>query len=184
MRKRILVLPLSAAILFLLVLYKHNQPRQTPTELAALAREFPAPLFQLFDQSSQLVRLERYLGRHRLAIIFFDASKGADGDPLLQQLREEHEKFTAEDIQILAISPLTPYANRQAIERSGPFPFPLLSDPDFRVHREWGAFNRELREPRPALFLINRAGRIAWSAVDEQTGIDAAALLERFNAIR
>jgi peroxiredoxin len=69
------------------------------------------------------------------------------------------------DAAVLAISADRPEQSREIAEAYG-FDFPLLSDPKGRVIDEFG-----LRHPdggiegdiaRPALFVLDRDGRIAW----------------------
>jgi peroxiredoxin Q/BCP len=185
MRRRILVLPLSAAIIAGLVAYKLNQPPQQFASTRELAAgEFPAPLFQLYDQSSKMYRLARDVGRHKLVVVFFDSSFGADRNPRLQMLRSEYERLTAGGVHLLAISPATPFANRESFKRGGKFPFPLLSDPDFQVHQAWGAFDEDARRPIPTVFLIDRTGTIRHTHVEAASTLDAAELRRELDQMR
>jgi peroxiredoxin len=147
------------------------------------AGEFPAPLFQLYDQNSKMYRLARVIGRHQLLVVFFDARFGADRSSQLQQLRGEFERFKSAGIQVVAISPATPFANRGAIKRAGEFPFPLLSDPDFQVHQAWGAFDAEARAATPAVFLVDRAGTIRRSYLGAAATIDGEKLMRELRQI-
>lgn len=168
MRLRILVLPLAAVLLAGLVAYKSSQTYRdlTPEERAAAERRRPAPMFTLHDQESQPFKLSRYAGRHKLVVAFFDANVGVDQDPQLQFLRDGYARLTAAGAKVIAISSATPFANRNAFERCGKFPFHILSDADHSVQTQWGCV--EPGDPpvmRPAMFVIDRAGVIFWSRI-------------------
>lgn len=162
MRKLYFVIPVSAVVITALVIYKLNEPRQTtrpPGQVVQISR--PAPPLKLFDDQSQLVRLERYIGRHKLVVVFFDGRNGPDHSPLLLELKQQFSQLHQAGAIVLAVSEATPFANRQGIERfEERFPFPLLSDPDFGVHERWQAFDTGAGRTRQAIFVIDRAGRI------------------------
>ena len=63
----------------------------------------------------------------------------------------------------MAISTALPQENRKDIAQHGDFPFPLLSDPDFHVHRAWGRFDESTGKPLDGVFVIDRKGSVAWS---------------------
>ena len=125
-----------------------------------------APRFELWDQSTppQIVKFERYLGRTRMVIVFFDGTTGADHDPWLTQLRDHHDKVQAAQVQVIGISAATPYANREAQKRSTEFPFPLLSDIGKDIphpaHTLWGRFDPSDGSLHTGVFLVDRAGMV------------------------
>lgn len=161
-RPRILVLPIAAAIISVLVVFKVTQVPQS--RHSAVMNEFrSAPSFVALDLDNKLFKLERYIGRHEILVIFFDGELGADRDPMLQRVRERFSKIKSRGTQVVAISAALPQHNRQAVERSGKFPFPVLSDPEFLIHRMWGRYDENEQRPLPAAFLIDRAGRVPWT---------------------
>lgn len=161
-RPRILVLPIAAAIIGSLVTYKLTQAPQLKQSQAM--NEFrSAPSFVALDLDNKLFKLDRYIGRHEILVIFFDGELGADRDPMLQQVRERFAEIKSRGTQVVAISAALPQQNRQAVERSGKFPFALLSDPEYLIHRMWGCYDDDQQHSRPASFLIDRAGRVAWA---------------------
>jgi peroxiredoxin (alkyl hydroperoxide reductase subunit C) len=137
----------------------------------------PAPLFQLYDQHSQIVRLARYVGRHKLLIVFYDGSRGPDASTLLGQLRERFPELHRARAIVLAISASRPSENRYGVnlerrpavaapapESESHYPFPLLSDIlDFEVHRQYGAFDFDAQKPREAVFVVDRSGTIRYA---------------------
>lgn len=161
-RPRVMVLPLAAVIIVGLVAFKLSQPPQ-PRTLATLEERRPAPKFAALDSHNELVKLERYLGRQEVLLIFFDGDTGADRDPVLLRARQQFDALKRRGVQVVAVSAAIPQLNRQAMDRSGKFPFPLLSDPEFYIHQMWGRYNENQLETQTGVFLIDRAGRVAWS---------------------
>jgi len=169
MRKVLLVPPIAAVVIAALVVYRLNRPESVRTQLTlppVVAR--PMPLFQLYDEQSQLVRVQRYVGRHKMLLVFFDGSKGPDHSELLLSLRREFlaiHKAGAIVLAIAAVRPseLRPQPNERGerVERAEPFPFTLLADfPVAEVHRQFGAWDDATDEPREAVVIVDRAGII------------------------
>ena len=165
-RYRILVLPFAAAVIAGLVWLGERiqsvQQRTSQTERARPRRL--APRIELYDQKSQLVKFERYLGRTRMVVVFFDGETGADLDPWLTQLRDQHDTVKAAGVQVIGIGVATPYANRQAGERSQAFPFPILSDigkdNPAPAHTQWGRFDPSDGSFHTGVFLVDRSGMV------------------------
>ena len=161
-RPRILVLPIAAAIIGGLVTFKLTRPPQSQQVISQYEVR-STPSFVALDLDNKLFKLERYIGRHEILLVFFDGELGADRDLLLQQIRERFAELKQRGMQVVAVSAALPQHNRQAVERSGKFPFPLLSDPEFLIHRTWGRCDDEGLHPQTGVFVIDRAGRVAWS---------------------
>ena len=161
-RPRILVLPIAAAIIGGLVAFKLTRPPQSQQGLSQYEVR-SAPSFVALDLDNKLFKLDRYIGRHEILLVFFDGELGADHDPLLQQVRDHFADLKRRGIQVVAVSAAIPQLNRQAVQRSGKFPFPLLSDPEDLIHRLWGLYAEEELRSQTGVFMIDRAGRVAWS---------------------
>jgi peroxiredoxin len=173
MRRILLIIPVSAALIAVLVAFKLTRRYEPPADESANDAR-PAPLFQLYDEHSQIVRLARYIGRHKLLIVFFDGRQGPDHNPLVAHLRDKFAELHATGAIALAISAARPSENRYGtnLERRGAaatppadselrYPFPLLSDIlDYEVHRKYGAFDFQAQEPLEAIFVVDRAGMI------------------------
>lgn len=162
MRKLYLVIPASSVVITALVLYKLNEPGQSVQPVGQADQIFrPAPPLRLFDDQSQLIRLERYTGRHKVVVVFVDGHDGPDRSPLLLELKQQFPSLHEAGAIVLTVSEATPFANRQGIERlEERFPFPLLSDPSFESHEQWQTFDAETGRTRQAIFVIDRSGRI------------------------
>ena len=174
MRFRIVILPIAAAILVTLCAYRFSRPPK-PRSIPPPTFKRPAPLFELYDQKkpSKLVRLESYVGRHQILVVFFDGTAGVEQDPVLRRLRQNFENIKATGTIVLAVSTALPQENRPQKKREGDlpqknrnvgvFPFPLLSDPGLDVQRNWGRLDEPLNKPLTGVFLIDRAGLVGWS---------------------
>ena len=125
--KRIYLLILAACVIAGLVFYKQNRDRQRRLQ-GPVDREMTrlAPLFEATDLNNRRVRLNTYIGRHQILMIFFDGKTPVDEEPLLQMLADEEEKLAEQDLIVLAVSTALPQQYRSAIERSRPLPFPRL----------------------------------------------------------
>ena len=169
-RKRILILPLSAAVIALLCGWRVLNPQGLSDRVGERPEmRQPAPVFQLYDQHSTIVNLEAYLHRHRVVIVFFDGQAGPESNESLVALRDFYQALQAESIIVLGVSTALPQEIRN--NSSQPFPFPILSDVAATsresAHRKWGRFIEPASLDRPAgtqpgVFLIDRTGLVPW----------------------
>ncbi len=179
--RRMLIPIVSAIVLVGLCAWRiaANRTQDYSAQVAAAVMMRPAPAFEARDSDNHLVRLGAFLGRHKVIVLFFDGEAGrdkepqtasADQDPELMRLRERFPELQAHGIRAVAVSGALPQANRAAMKRVGPFPFPLVSDIDpltptevFRIHRQYGRFDPQTGRPRTGVFLIDRKGQIQFT---------------------
>jgi len=186
-KPRILVLPVAALVIIALVYFKSSRPQVELPDVArqALERRRPAQVFKLHDQRSQPFRLERYLGRHKLLIVFFDPAHGAAKNPQLQILKAGYDRLSADDRKVIAISSATPYANRESFKSGGDFPFHVLSDADYSVQTAWGCMSPgDPPQVVPSVFVVDRAGVITWSQIGGATPVPLETLLQELDNAR
>ncbi len=140
-------------------------PREPGNVTAAFVDERPAPPFQLIDQNGRPSQLEGYLHRHRIVLVFFDASQGVDGDPLMRKIREFAPAIKRTGVKLIAVSlPLRPEFKPQAEN----FPFPVLHDTRSGQHGSssvvWGTAilpaKKAVADIQPAVFVIERTGLV------------------------
>jgi peroxiredoxin len=75
------------------------------------------------------------------------------------------ERFVSEGVGVAGIS-VDPVENTRAMVEKLLLPFPLLSDPEGRVIKEWGVWtDGEGGIALPSLFAIRKDGSIAWQYV-------------------
>lgn len=118
-----------------------------------------------------------------MVVVFFDGVRGPENSNQLLALRDSYSEFQSEGTEVIAISVATPFRNRQGIERAGSFPFPLLSDVDYAVHKMWGLGNAETAGPVEAVFLVDRRGIIRWSETSSDALISPKILLQKLAQI-
>ena len=178
------VLPVAAIVLVGLVCYRQFRPPRSPVSpdvLAATVR--PVPYFyQLYDQHSRLVRLQAFVSRHKLLVVFVKtpgkrateasgtkpsttaqvAGKIAEPQesPLLQTIRRDYAKIQETGAILHVISDTTPWNNRLKEDREQRFPFSILSDLDGSTYRGWNAYDTRTQENLEAVCVVDRKGFI------------------------
>jgi peroxiredoxin len=177
MQRRVLVLPIAAAIIGTLCAYRLLREERPTTVVAATMKRQP-PSFELFDSESppNQVRLISYLGRHQIILVFFDGRLGADRDPALLWFARNAKQIEAANIKVFGISGALSPQNRAAVKRLEQqdlaAPFVLLADPPptegapgmgYLVHNQWGRYDRQTGQSLQGLFLIDRAGQVPWN---------------------
>lgn len=186
MKLRVLILPIAAVIILALVVYRLQRPERRPVAGSAADERHLAPNIVLSNQSRHLVKLEGYLGRTRIVLRFFDATQGADADPILVQLAEHYSNLEASGIQVIAVSMATRFENQQAEDRLGwEFPFPLMTDIDPQApvrapaHQSWGLYDPDGDQTHTGMFLIDRDGTVSWEDGRPRPVADAQVAIEQ-----
>ncbi|MDZ4685459.1 MAG: redoxin domain-containing protein [Planctomycetaceae bacterium] len=155
-----------------------NVPQDYAAQLAEAKLPRPAAAFEGLDAHNQMFRLDRYLHRHRILLVFFSAELTAAGDPHLTAVRERFDALSRHDVKVVGVSTALPQENRAAMEPLGEFPFPLISDVNLGIHRVWGRLDGVTERPIPGVFLIDRKGTVSSLGQSPQPVDDLAALLE------
>ncbi|MBI1348213.1 redoxin domain-containing protein [bacterium] len=159
-----------------------NQPQSYDDQLAEAHIEIPAPDFEALDAYNQMFRLQRYLNRHRILVVFYSTEATAAHDPLLLAVREAYPKLEQAGIKVVGVSTALPQQNRAAMETVGEFPFPLVSDVDLSIHVKWGRIDPESKQPLSGVFLIDRKGTMLSFNGIPQPVADVPALLREMTA--
>lgn len=193
MDRRLLIVLLAALTIVGLIVYKQTRTYpDTPLALDGTEGGY-APLgdivdpqgrLMLYDHNSRAARLSRYAGRHKLLVVFYQAPEGADRSPQVMGLRAHSAELKRAGAEILAISPTQSPFNRKAIERSGKFPFVLLSDPACAQFRQWGLYDQESHRPLNGVFVVDRAGIIRFAHRGGEPYDDYAELVHQLEQVR
>jgi mycoredoxin-dependent peroxiredoxin len=94
----------------------------------------------------------------------------------LVKLRPHVKEFQAEGAAVLAMSMDTPEeASKLAQELN--LDFPVLSDPNMGIVREYGMYGKQMRMPEMGYTVIDKEGRIRTEEVDRQFGENVNAIL-------
>ena len=160
--RRLVALLLAAAIITALCVWRiaTNRPQDYSSQLQQAKFACPAPLFEALDAHNEMFRLERYLGRHRILVVFYSATETAAADRNLLAVRTAFDKLSRNDVKVVGVSTALPQQNRAAMEHSGDYPFPLVTDVDLTIHRRWGRLSATANQPLTGAFLIDRKGSV------------------------
>jgi mycoredoxin-dependent peroxiredoxin len=126
-----------------------------------------APDFELRDQHRQPVRLSDYRGKKAVVVVFLPFAFSRICTDELCGVRDDLGQFANDDVQVLAITCDSPFANAAWAEQQG-YTFPVLSDfwPHGATARAYGSFDERVGCPNRGSFLIDRDGRLRWSVVN------------------
>jgi peroxiredoxin Q/BCP len=101
----------------------------------------------------------------------------------LASYARDWDRFTKEGVNVAGIS-VDPIENNRAMVEKLLLPFPLLSDPEGRVIKEWGVSNdAEGGIAKPSIFAVRRDGAIAWEYIGRDFA-DRPTDDELFNSLR
>jgi peroxiredoxin Q/BCP len=93
------------------------------------------------------------------------------------------DRFVEARVSVAGIS-VDPVSNNRAMVDKLLLPFPLLSDPDGRVIKQWGVWNdADGGIAKPSIFAIRQDGSIAWRYVGSDYA-DRPTDDELFNSMR
>ena len=154
----------------------------SPYDLDRIVAGQMAPDFRLQDQDGKVHQLSHYRDKNVVLVMYGGWWGGANARQIgqLKHLLDDRLKQTT---QILALSPsdmadAMKMVELQKRDQGGPPNFPLLADPDHSVIDRYGHLNRERAKrpsspdpagyivPYPAVFVIDRQGRVAWKYTD------------------
>lgn len=155
-----------------------NRPQDYAAQIAQAKLPQPAAAFEGLDAHNQMFRLDRYLHRHRILVVFYSAELTAAGDPNLTAICERFDDLARNDVKVVGISTALPQENRAAMQPLGEFPFPLISDINLAIHRSWGRLDSATEQPMPGVFLVDRKGTVPSLGGTPQPADDVAALIE------
>jgi peroxiredoxin Q/BCP len=117
------------------------------------------PDFELPAQDGQSVRLSEELSRGPVVLFFYPRAMTPGCTKESCHFRDLEAEFAAAGASRLGISADPIERQRQFAEKNG-FEFPLLSDPDRAVARQWGVKRPGPLFNRRATFVIGADGRL------------------------
>ena len=126
-----------------------------------LAAGTPAPDFTLKDQDRNDVTLADFRGRQNVALVFYPFTFTGVCQGELCSLRDDLSRYQAADVQVLAVSCDSPFAQKKWADEQG-YGFPLLADnwPHGAVAQAYDTFNQAVGVANRSTFLIDRNGTI------------------------
>jgi mycoredoxin-dependent peroxiredoxin len=122
-----------------------------------------APDFELRDQHKQPVRLSDYRGKKSVVVVFLPWAFSRICTGELCGIRDELDDFSNDDVQVVAITCDSPWANHAWAAQEG-YTFPLLSDfwPHGETARAYGVFDEKAGCALRGSFIIDRDGIVRW----------------------
>ncbi|MCK1803224.1 thioredoxin-dependent thiol peroxidase [Brevibacterium sp. R8603A2] len=111
-----------------------------------------APDFTLPDSTGTPVTLSDYRGR-RVVVYFYPAAMTPGCTTQACDFRDSLAALEAAGVAVLGVSPDSPEKLAKFVEKEG-LNFPLLSDPDKEMMKEWGAFGEKKNYGKVVLGVI------------------------------
>lgn len=123
------------------------------------AKSFPTrghlmPDFTLPSSDGNQVALYDYRGRSNLVLYFAGRTKDSADDSLLSALAKRYGEITEADSEVVVVLAES-VAQADEFRRKMHFPFPVLSDPDMKVHKMAGASGAQA-VPAAAMYITDR----------------------------
>ena len=184
-RRLIWVLPVAAVLLCAATVWESNQSggRQVsnrPVAAGGLRAVAPDLQFELYDSKNRTVRLARYLGRHRIDLVFLANGVSVADEPIVDRLLQKPVGNAASDLDILLIvvQQLPQTIRNDLAKRDDPDGSTLLALSDLggrrgqlpgEAARAWGVLTAEGQVERTSWFTIDRAGRVRWAKANPVT---------------
>ena len=138
---------------------------ETTNDKARLSEGDTAPAFGLTDDHNNTVSLSDYAGK-RLIVYFYPRANTPGCTKEACDFRDNLAQLNDAGIDVIAISPDKP-EKLAAFRDKYELTFPLLSDPDKAVMKEWGAFGEKKNYGKivqgviRSTFLVDADGTIA-----------------------
>jgi peroxiredoxin len=126
-----------------------------------------APDFELRDPHKQPVRLSDYRGRKTVVVVFLPWAFSRICTGELCSIRDEIEDFSGDDVQVLAITCDSPWANSAWAQQEG-YTFPVLSDfwPHGATAQTYGVFDEKAGCALRGSFIVDREGIVRWTVTN------------------
>ena len=168
-------LPLAATVLVVLTMWEQADSRRRrafsrPVEVNKRRLVGRPYQFELYDSKNRTVRLARYLGRHRIELVFVKHGGDATRDPVVVAVRKLMATRPNPGL-LLVVSPELPQSLRVPAGDPPRSEMVLLSDAGGRRGQlpggaadAWGVSSPDGSVKQTRWFTIDRAGQVAWHA--------------------
>ena len=133
----------------------------SPVAVGAAAPDFTLPGIGPGTEGERDFSLGELRGRPAV-LVFYPADNSPVCTVQLRSYTEDIGAFAAVDAQVLAISPQPVDQHRDFAAEHGPFAFPLLSDVDKEVGRDYGILG-PVGFYRRSVFVVDGEGTVRWA---------------------
>ena len=128
----------------------------------------PSPKFSLPSLDGELISLDRFVGKKNIVLVFLRGFLWPFCRRHLEQLRQDIDKFTELNSEIVVIAPDT-LDNAQHYFEQNPVPFTALVDETREVYQQFDVQSKLISlGQRPGLFIINKAGIVQFAFIGMQ----------------
>jgi len=124
----------------------------------------PAPEFSLPNSKGETVRLSDFRGQN-VILAFYPKDNTSVCTAQLCDYRDAWSEFNGSNATILAIN-TDSVESHKGFQEKYQFPFQLLSDPDRKVAKLYGAAMPIISIVKRAIFIIDKQGRIAFKKTE------------------
>ena len=144
----------------------------------------PAPDFSLLNSKGEIVKLSDFRGQN-VVIAFYPKDNTSVCTAQLCDYRDAWSDFNGSGATILAINNDS-VESHKGFQDKYQFPFQLLSDPDRKVAKLYGAAMPIISIVKRAIFIVSKDGRIAFKKTEltPMTRRTSDQLLEALSAIK
>jgi mycoredoxin-dependent peroxiredoxin len=122
-----------------------------------------APDFELKDQHGTPVRLLDFQGEKTVVLVFYPLAFSGVCTGELCAIRDELPTLGGDDVQVLAVSVDSVFAQRTWADQEN-YQFPLLSDfwPHGAVAKAYGIFDENMGVATRGTYIIDKTGVVRW----------------------
>ncbi len=141
----------------------------------------PVPQFELRDHLGRLQKLDDYLHKGPVVLVFYYGYYCDHCVAQLFDLTEDIDYFHQLGAEILAISADPPEETQSKYAKYGPFAFPVLSDPNNQVAEKYGTYIAPKQNLAQFLlhgtFILDREGKMVWADYGDEPFMGSKTLL-------
>jgi peroxiredoxin len=132
-----------------------------------------APAFKLPSKPGEVVDLGQHIGRDKVVLLFFPLAFSPTCTTEMSTMRDSWKEWEGLGAKVFGISVDSPFVTEKFRVSEG-IPFPILSDFNREVTRQYGVLHQELLGlkgvGKRAAFVIGADGRVAYQWVTENPG--------------
>lgn len=134
--------------------------------------------WRLADHTGRMYGLAEFEGRP-VVLLFYLGYQCLHCAEQLQKFAPLTQEFADAGILLVAISTDDRAGLQKSLDnyKAGGFPFPLLTDADLNVFRQYRAYDEFEKQPLHATFLVDGQGRVRWQDIGHEPFQDAKFVL-------
>jgi peroxiredoxin len=141
-----------------------------------------APQFDLTAHDGSRVSLKQYRGDWFAVVVFLGADQ-ASASALVSALSAVADQLWGWRAQLIGLVHGDGEVARAVADQADRAEFPLLADPDCVVARAYGAYDAATASVCPYAVIVDRAGKIVWTADGAAAGVKPAALVAAMKTV-